>query len=101
MPFKGSAYPFSRAMVANMNEVRAVYGLFALKGNTYFCEYVGQTERLRSSLAQHLVNPTIKGITHVFVEPHANSERLSLREAALVAEFDPPGNISVAAAAAD
>jgi len=101
MPFKGSAYPFSRVMVANMNEVRAVYGLFSLRGNTYFCEYVGQTDSLRSTLAQHLVNPPAQGVTHVFVEPHATPERLCWREAALIAEFDPPANISSESVAAD
>lgn len=92
MPFSGSAYPFTAGTMFAANEIGAVYGLFSLRAGTYYCLYVGQTDNLRRRLSEHLNNPPVVGVTHVFVEVHTNSRQRNAREAALIAEFQPPGN---------
>jgi hypothetical protein len=94
MPFSGQIYFFNQWVIATANEVGAVYGLFkpSLRAGYVDCLYVGKTDNLRRRLAEHLNNPPVAGITHWFAEVHATELQRTLREAQLIAEFQPPGN---------
>jgi hypothetical protein len=95
MPFQGNALPFDVPTLNTVNEVGAVYGLFKptpFRPGFYSCLYVGQTNNLRARLAEHFRNPPIAGITHFLAEPVATDLQRRMREVALVAEFNPPGN---------
>jgi hypothetical protein len=95
MPFQGNAFRFDVATLNTVNEVGAVYGLFTptrLRPGFVDCLYVGQTNNLRTRLAEHYRNPPIAGITHFFAEPISTEWQRRTREIALIAEFNPPGN---------
>ena len=94
MPFGGQAYPFNSIVVAGLNEVGAVYGLFQYSPATgiYHCQYVGQTDNLRRRLQEHLSNPPVAGLTHFFAETYSSVAQRLARESALIAEFQPIGN---------
>lgn len=95
MPFAGDAYPFTLEVIRTLNEAGAVYGLFKPSANRpgYFTSlYVGRTDNLRRRLAEHYNNPPIAGVTHFFAEVITTERQRAQREAALIAEFQPPGN---------
>jgi hypothetical protein len=94
MPFNGQVYVFNTATLNTINEVAGVYGLFQQTAPNYFvCRYVGQSDNLRRRLYEHFNNPPISGITHFFGEVIPNAQLRSLREQALIREFNPPGNV--------
>lgn len=94
MPFNSEAYPFNWATIISVNEVGAVYGLFQFSLQTfkYHCLYVGKTDNLRRRLAEHLNNPPVAGLTHFFAELYSTDSQRTVRERALIAEFQPIGN---------
>lgn len=95
MPFQGNAFPFNVPTLNTINEVGAVYGLFKpipFRPGFFSCLYVGQTNNLRARLAEHYRNPPIAGITHFFAEVVTTDSQRRMREVALIAEFNPPGN---------
>lgn len=92
MPFGGTANAFNWTTIEAVYEVGAVYGLFSWRPGVYVCQYVGQTDNLRRRLAEHLNNPPVAGITHFFAEGYPSARDRTTREAALIAEFQPPGN---------
>ncbi len=94
MPFGGNVYPFTMGIIRTANEVGAVYGLFkpSLRQGYFDCLYVGETDNLRRRLGEHFNNPPVVGITHFFAEPIGNYLVRMMREKALIAEFNPPGN---------
>ena len=94
MPFSGTHYAFSRAVVNTVYEIGAVYGLFRYSPQTrmFYCLYVGETDNLRRRLSEHLNNPPTAGITHFFDETYASATQRRQRETALIAEFQPVGN---------
>jgi len=95
MPFAGNAYDFNARFLATVNEVGAVYGLFRPSNRVgYFdCLYVGKTDNLRRRLLEHLNNPPIAGATHFFAEVIGTEQQRTAREAELIREFNPPGNV--------
>jgi hypothetical protein len=95
MPFQGNVFIFNVPTLNTVNEVGAVYGLFKatpLRPGYYDCLYVGQTNNLRARLVEHYRNPPIIGITHFFAEVVKTDPQRRMREVALIAEFNPPGN---------
>jgi hypothetical protein len=95
MPFSGNCYSFDASTLETVNEVGAVYGLFApaLHRPGYVtCLYVGQTNDLRARLYEHFRNPPIAGVTHFFAEVITTELQRRIREIQLIAEFSPAGN---------
>jgi hypothetical protein len=95
MPFQGKVFTFDLFTLNTISEVGAVYGLFRptqFRPSFYDCLYVGQTNNLRTRLAEHFRNPPIAGITHFFAEVVTSDLQRRMREVVLIAEFDPPGN---------
>jgi hypothetical protein len=95
MPFQGNAFQFDVQTLNTLNEVGAVYGLFRptpFRPGFVDCVYVGQTNNLRTRLAEHYRNPPIAGITHFFAEVISTELQRRSREIALIAELNPPGN---------
>lgn len=92
MPFAGNAHLFDDATLNTVNEVGGVYGLFQWNGRVYVCLYVGMSDNLRRRLREHFNNPPIRGITYFFAEAISGPLQRSLREQALISEFNPPGN---------
>lgn len=95
MPFPSNVFSFNIPTLNTVNEIGAVYGLFAAnryRPGFYDCLYVGETDNLRRRLAEHYNNPPIYGITHFFAEVVATELQRRQREKQLIAEFNPPGN---------
>ncbi len=94
MPIGGNAFAFNGPTIDTIIETGGVYGLFQYNWatNIYECLYVGMSDNLRRRLREHLNNPPIAGITHFFAEGWATAEQRTQREAALIREFNPPGN---------
>jgi hypothetical protein len=95
MPFSGNAFSFNVPTLNTINEIGAVYGLFKptpFRPGYFTCLYVGQTNNLRTRLADHFRNPPIAGITHFFAEVATTDMQRRVREIALIAEFNPVGN---------
>ena len=54
--------------------------------------YVGKTGDLQKRLREHLNNPPVAGITHVFAEAIGTDAARTQREYVLIQEFKPVGN---------
>jgi len=94
MPFSGHAHHFNDATLNTVNEVGGVYGLFQQTAPNYFvCRYVGLSDNLRRRLREHFNNPPTSGCTHFFAEAISNAAQRTMREQALIREFNPPGNV--------
>lgn len=94
IPFSGNAFAFNRPTIETINEISGVYGLFQYNSWTQKHEnlYVGETDNLRRRLSEHFNNPPIAGVTHFFAEAWSTAAQRKQREAALIREFNPPGN---------
>jgi hypothetical protein len=95
MPFQSNVFQFDKYTLSTINEVGAVYGLFAptpFRPGFYTCLYVGQTCNLRDRLCEHYSAPPIAGVTHFFAEVTGSEQQRKLREKQLIAEFSPVGN---------
>jgi excinuclease UvrABC nuclease subunit len=96
MPFQNcEPYPFNRVTMDRVFEVGGVYGLARPNPSRlgwYFILYVGKSGNLRERLQSHLNNPPVAGITHFFVDRIDSEAMRTLREAKLIAEFNPAGN---------
>jgi len=93
MPFSGPAFRFDNVTLNTIDEVAGVYGLFQQTAPNYFViRYVGMSDNLRRRLREHYNNPPISGCTHFFAEVVPNALQRMVRERALLAEFNPPGN---------
>ncbi len=95
MPFSGNCHSFDSSTLKLLNDVGAVYGLFAAapgRPGYFICLYVGQTNDLRARLYEHFNYPPIAGVTHFYAEVIATEQQRKLREKQLIAEFNPPGN---------
>lgn len=92
MPFAGNPYLFNDATLNTVNEVGGVYGLFQQTTLGLRCLYVGLTDNFRRRLREHYNNPPIRGATHFLAEVIGDERARAVRESALIAEFNPPGN---------
>lgn len=93
MPFPNQEYPFNEQTVRRVADVGGVYGLAQpMQSGKFRILYVGNSDNLRRRLLEHLNNPPIGGITHCFVEAVPTALARYAREAALIREFNPPGN---------
>jgi len=93
MPFSGNAFRFDSATLDTVYEVGGVYGLFQQTMTGYLCLYVGLSDNLRRRLREHYNNPPVSGCTHFFGEAISNAFERTMREQALIREFNPPGNV--------
>lgn len=94
MPFKHGPWSFTQVGIGCLNETGGVYGLFqpSARAGFFRCLYVGETDNLRRTLGEHLSDPPIAGVTHVFAEGWQAAQQRKQRELELIDEFNPPAN---------
>ena len=94
MPFSSQAYLFNDATLNTVNELAGVYGLLQQTSpGQYRVLYVGLSDNFRRRLREHYNNPPIRGATHFAAEIIPGAFQRAARERALIAEFNPPGNV--------
>lgn len=94
MPFQYGPWPFTNVGISGIREVGGVYGLArpSASQGRYSILYVGKTGDLQKRLREHLNNPPVAGITHVFAEAIGTDAARTQREYVLIQEFKPVGN---------
>jgi hypothetical protein len=96
MPFSGNCQSFDASTLKELNDDRAVYGLFKrdlpFHSHHFICLYVGQTDHLRTRMLDDYNKPPIAGVTNFFSEAVTTERQGKEREGELIREFSPIGN---------